>query len=137
LNFRLLVHDLFHLVGRQVLTELRVHLVIALEERLGRRDTFLDVAEHGLGRIELRLLFQKSDRIALSRKRLADETLVLAGHDFQQRALAGAVQAQDADLGAVVKRQPDVLEHFGVGRMNFPETLHRVDKLGHRLNADC
>ncbi len=65
-------------------------------------------------------------------KRLADEARVLAGHDLQQRALARAVQAEHADLRAGIERQPDVFEHFGVGRMDLPETLHGVDELRHR-----
>ena len=56
---------------------------------------------------------------------------VLAGHDPQQRALPGAVQAEDADLRARQERQPDVLENAGVGRVDLPEPLHRVDKLWH------
>ena len=94
-----------------------------------RRDAFLDVAEDVLRGIELRLLRQEADRDAGGRQRLADEIRVLAGHDLQQRALAGAVQAEDADLGAGKKREPDVLEDLGVGRMNLPQPLHRVDVL--------
>jgi hypothetical protein len=66
---------------------------------------------------------------------LADEALILAGHDLQERALARAVEAEHADLGAVVERQPDVFEHFGVGWVNLPETFHGVDELGHVYGA--
>ena len=69
------------------------------------------------------------------------KVVILAGHDAQQRAFSGAIEAEDADLGAEVERQPDVFEDFGVGRMHLPETLHRVDKLGHKIlrlqSADC
>jgi hypothetical protein len=61
LDLRLLVHDLLHLVRREIFAEPGVHLVVALEQRLGRRHAFLDVAEHGLGGIELRLLLEKAD----------------------------------------------------------------------------
>ena len=47
---------------------------------------------------------------ARHRHRLAFELLVLAGHDAQQARLAGAVQAQHADLRAGKERQRDVLE---------------------------
>ena len=47
---------------------------------------------------------------------------VLAGHDLEQRALAGAVEAEDADLRAGQKREPDVLEEAS-------ECFHRVDVL--------
>jgi hypothetical protein len=33
----------------------------------------------------------------------AAEVLVLAGHDLEQRALAGAVETEDADFRAVVE----------------------------------
>ena len=84
-------------------------------------------------RIEARLLRQEPDGDAVGRKRFADELVVFARHDLQQRALARAVQAEHADLGAGEKREPDVLEDDGVGRMNLPEAFHRVDVLhGHR-----
>ena len=60
---------------------------------------------------------------------LADELLDLAGHDLQQRALAGAVEAQHADLGAREERQPDILQDLAVGRIDLPQILHYVDVL--------
>ena len=57
--------------------------------------------------------------------------LVEARHDLEQRGLAGAVGADDANLRAVVERQVDVLEDDGVGRIDLPEPLHRVDELRH------
>src|SRR5262249_14769549 len=89
-------------------------------------------AEHGLLRIELRLLMQEADRDPLGWKRLAEKARVLAGHDLQERALPRAVQAEHADLRAEVERQPDVFENLGVGRMNLPEPLHGVNKLRHK-----
>jgi hypothetical protein len=47
-------------------------------------DALLHVLQHGLRGIELRLLRQEADRVALADERLADEVLVLAGHDAQQ-----------------------------------------------------
>ena len=61
LDLGLLVDDLVHLLGRQVLAELRIQLVVAGQERLDLGDPFLDVPEHGLRRIELRLLVEKPD----------------------------------------------------------------------------
>ena len=68
-------------------------------------------------------------RDALAGKRFAGEVLLDAGHDLEQRRLAGAVGAEHANLGAGEKREPDVLENDGVGRMGLPETLHREDVL--------
>ena len=65
--------------------------------------------------------------------------LVLAGHDPQQRALAGAVQAEHADLRAGEEREPDVLEDDVVGLVNLAQTLHGVDELRHSSDsvAEC
>src|SRR4030095_16772237 len=131
LDARLLVHDLLHLLGRQVFAELGVDIVVPRQQRLDLGDALFDVAEDIFRGIELRLLVQEADRDTLGGKRLAEKAGVLAGHDLQQRALAGAIQTEDADLGAEIERQPDVLEYFAVGRVHLPEALHRVDKLRH------
>src|SRR5205823_1786649 len=86
--------------------------------------------EHGLVSVELWLLGQEAGRHALAEERLADEILILAGHDAQQRALARAVEPQHADLGAVEERQPDALEDLALGRDHFAEVLHRVNEFG-------
>ena len=125
----LLLEHLVHLLGRELLAELHVQLVVAIEQRLRRGHAFLDVALHVLVGIEPRLLRQEPHRDAVGRKRFADELGVLAGHDPQQRALAGAVEAEDANLRAGQKREPDVLEDDAVGRMDLPEAFHRVDVL--------
>ena len=132
LDARLFVEHLLHLLRRQILAQLRVHIVVAGQQGAGLGDTLLDVAQHRLRVVEPGLLRQKPDRDALAGKRLAEEAGVLAGHDSQQRALAGAVGAQHADLRAEVEREPDVLEHSGIGLMDLSETLHGVDELRHR-----
>ena len=60
LHLGLLLEDLVHLLGRQLLAELRVDLVEARQQRAHWRDALLDVAEHGLRRVERRLLRQIS-----------------------------------------------------------------------------
>jgi hypothetical protein len=50
--------------------------------------------------VELRLLRQVADLQAGHRHGFAFDVLVDAGHDLEQRALARAVDAQHADLGA-------------------------------------
>jgi hypothetical protein len=133
----LLLHHLVHLGRRQILPELHVQLVVAVENRLRRGDAFLDVAFDGLGRVEPGLLRQEADRDAVGGKRLADELGIFAGHDPEQRALARAVQTEHADLGARKKREPDVLENDGVGRMDLPEAFHRVDVLHGYTPDEC
>ena len=134
LDPRLLVEHFLHLVRRQILAELRVDLVVSRQQRLGLGHAFLDVAEDILVGIEPRLLVEHADRDAGGRKRLAEKLLVLAGHDLENGALPRAVQTEHADLGAGEKREPDVFEDPGVGRMHLPETLHGVDELGHSWN---
>ena len=125
----LLLEELVHRLGGHLFPELHIELVVAIEERLDLRDAFLDVAAHGFGWIEAWLLLQKADGNAVGRKRLADELGVLARHDAKQRALACAVQPEHADFRARQKRQPDVFQYDGVGRMNLPEAFHCVDVL--------
>ena len=129
----LFVEHFLHLFRREIFAEPGVHFVVARQQRFGGGDALFDVAEHGFRRVEPWFLVQKADRNPLAGKRFADEARVFAGHDLEERALAGAVQAEHADLGAEVERQPDVFEHFGIGRVHFPEPLHRVDKLRHRI----
>ena len=88
----------------------------------------LDVLEHILARVELRLLRQIADGDVLARPGLALEVLVDAGHDLHQRRLAGAVRADDADLGAVIELQVDVVEH---------RLLGAGEGLGHVLHDKC
>ena len=68
---------------------------------------FLDVAAHVLGRVELGLLRQEPDAEPVGGERLTEEVVVDSGHDPEQGALARAVGAQHADLGAGQERQPD------------------------------
>src|SRR5437867_12075462 len=131
LNPRLLVHDLLHVVWRQIFAELRVQIVVAREQRLDSSNPLLHVPQDRLRRIEPRLLLQEADRDAVRGKRFADEARVLARHDSQQRALARPVQAEYADLRAEIKRQPDVVEDLDIRRVDLAEALHRVDELRH------
>src|SRR5262249_12880202 len=89
----------------------------------------LDVLAHVFLWIELRLLGQEADAGAFRRKGLAGEVLVDPGHDAQQRALAGSVRAQHADLGAGIERQPDALEDLLALRRDLAQVLHREDVL--------
>jgi hypothetical protein len=79
--------------------------------------------------VERRLLRQIANRDALTRKGFAAEVRVETGHDFEQRRLAGAIRAENANLRAGEKRKPDVLENDGIGRMCLPEPLHSEDVL--------
>ena len=81
--------------------------------RVGATACF-EVAEHVLGLVEARLLRHVADGEARRQAGGAEEVLVFQGHDAQQPALAGAVAADDADLGAGIEGQPDVLEDLAL-----------------------
>ena len=100
-----------------------------VEQALRVRHRQLDVSQHVLGRIQRGLLGQVADADAVGRLGVAEEVLVHARHDAQERRLPGAVRAEHADLGARVERQIDPLQHLLVGRVDPPEVLHRVDVL--------
>ena len=104
-----LVLQLGHLVGGLV-GVVRGDLVVAVEQRLLRRDALHDVLAHGLLRVELRLLLEVADAGALGDPAFAAELSVDAGHDAQQRRLARAVDAEHADLGVRVEGQMDVVQ---------------------------
>ncbi len=72
----------------------------AIEQVTERAHAVLDVAAHVLGRVELGLLPEETDR--RSRVELGDAggRLLEAGHDPHQRRLARPVRAEHPDLGA-------------------------------------
>ena len=102
----------------------------AAEERAGRGHALLDVAEHVLRRVEPRLLREVADPDALGRARLAEEVLVDAGHDAEERRLAGAVRPEHADLGAREEREVDPAEDLALRRHDLPKVAHGEDVLG-------
>jgi hypothetical protein len=59
----------------------------------------------------------------------AGKILVDAGHDAQQRRLAGAVDAQHPDLRIGVEGQMDVVQDLLRWRKGLGQTLHVVDEL--------
>ena len=104
--------------------------VVLVEQRLDLVDAVEDVALDVLGRIELGLLAQEPDGEAGREARLAVEPVIEPGHDPQQARLAGAVRPDDADLGARIERQGDVLEDGPIGRVVPGELVRRVDEFG-------
>src|SRR5439155_23053642 len=84
----------------------------------------LDVAAHVLCGIELRLLRQVADAQAVGGKRLTEKVPVDAGHDAEQRRLAGAVGAEHPDLRPVEKREIDPAQDLPLGRDDLAQILH-------------
>ena len=97
---------------------------------------FLDRFTHGLGRVQFRFLRQVANLDARLRARFALEIGVHAGHDLQHGGLAGAVQAQQADLRAREEGQRDVLDDLPLGRDHLGHAVHGVDVLrGHEVSV--
>jgi hypothetical protein len=90
--------------------------------------TLLDDLSHGLARIELRFLFEKTDGEAGRNRRAALEFLIDAGENPKQRTLSGSIQADDADFRAVKIGKVDVLKN-GFLVVVLADSNHGVDEL--------
>jgi hypothetical protein len=104
--------------------------VVLVDEVPDRGDAVHDVALHVLGRVELWLLAQEPDAEARGQAGLAGEAIIEAGHDPEEARLARPVRADDADLGARIERDRDVLEDRPVRRVVPGEAVGAVDELG-------
>ena len=104
--------------------------VVLIDEALDLADAVEHVALDVLARVELGLLAQVAHGEAGREARLAGEPVVEPGHDPQQARFAGAVRPDDADLGARVERDRDVLEHRPIGRVVPGELVRGVDEFG-------
>src|SRR6185295_8839932 len=103
---------------------------VADDPRLG--DALADGVEHGAGEIELRLLRDVADAHALHRLQHAVVEVLDSGDDLQQRRLAGAVAADQADALAGVERERSAVEQRDVAEREM-----RVDERedGHRSRS--
>jgi hypothetical protein len=127
-----LLEQLVGIVGRHLLGD----LVEALDHRLGLGDALLHVAEHRLGLVELRLLLEDADAVARHQPRIAVGRLLNPGHQLQQRRFAGAVRADDADLGSGKEGQGDVVKDHLVA-VRLADSTHLIDELGHVFKGRC
>jgi hypothetical protein len=113
---------------------LRVFRVDLLEALLRGEDlaqALLHRLAHGVAGFELRLLRQVADADSGHRGRLAFVLLVDARHDAQHGGLARAIEPQQADLGAGVERDGDVLDDLALGRNDLAHADHGIDVLRH------
>ena len=111
-QFALAVDEPRHFLVVHRLHEFGIHLFVFLEQCYGCRASFLDHFADGLRVVQLRFLFQIAHRVAGREHDFALIVLVQSGDDFHQRRFSRSVQTDDPDLGAVEKRQVDVVEHF-------------------------
>ena len=77
--------------------------------------------------VEERLLLQIADGVAGGQDGLAQVLLVDPGHNLQQGAFAGAVEAQHADLRAVEIGQIDIAQDGAIGWNGFAHADHGID----------
>ena len=134
LKLGLLGDDLVHLVIGQLFGKPCADLVEPVHELLRLAKAGQDVAGDIHAGVELRLLRKITDLDAVGRPGLAVELGIETGHDLQQCRLAGAVQAEDADLGARKEGQADVLQHFLAAGPGFGQAVHHIDVLVARHN---
>ena len=113
-----------HLVG---------DVVEVIQQLLDVRQAQADVADDIQVRIQLGLLGQVAHGVALRQPGLAHEVGIEARHDAQHGGLAGAVAADDADLGPRVEGQVDALQDLTATGVDLLEVPHVIDELlGHR-----
>ena len=114
---------------------LGAHLVEALD--LGKQVAKgqLDVLANGLVLVKRGLLLQDAHGVAGAEHGLAVGDVLEAGHDLEQRGLAGAVGAHHADLGAGEDAHRDVVQDdlvvdglAGADQL-VHELCHRVSRL--------
>ncbi len=119
-----LVHERVGVVGRHLLGDLVEPVELALD--LG--DTLLDVLQDGLVLGQRRLLEQDADGVAGGEEGVTVGRLLQTGHDLQDRRLAGAVRADDADLRSRVEARRHVVEDHLVA-VRFARLAHGVNEL--------
>ena len=128
LQLRLLVDELFHLIGAGLAHTVADRFVL-VQQRHQLLLPFLDDLFDRLVEVELRFLFEQSDAVALRASDLTDVVGIGPGNDFEQRAFSGSVQTQHADLGAVVKAQVDVAQDLLLRRIDLADTDQRKNHL--------
>ena len=87
---------------------------------------------HGLFGIELRLLREVADLDPGHRNGFAFDVRVDPRHDLEERRLAGAVQTENADLGAREEGKGNVLEDLSLRRNHLADAIHREYVLSHK-----
>ena len=90
----------------------------------------LDVVEHRRALGQGRLLLEHPDRGVRVDDRVAVVGVLEARHDLEEGGLAGAVGADDSDLGAVQEGQGDVVEDHLVA-VGLAHVAQREDVLSH------
>ena len=104
--------------------------VVRVDQPLHGGDAVEDVALDVLRRVEPRLLAQVPDRETGREAGIAGEPVVEPGHDPKEARLPRPVRPDDADLGAGVEGDRDVLEDGLVRRVVPGKLVGGVDEFG-------
>ena len=134
LKVGLLGDDLVHLVIGQLFGKSGADLVETIHQLLRLAKSGQNITGDIHAGVEFRLLRQITDLDAVGRPGLAIELCIEPGHDLQQCRLAGAVQAEDTDLGTGKEGQADILQHFLAAGPDFGQAVHYIDVLVARHN---
>ena len=122
-------HELVALGLRELLGQLLVELLEALEQRAGLGDALLHVAEDVLGRVEPRVLRQEADRVPSAGNASPAKSFSTPAMIFRSVDLPAPFKPEDADLGARQEREIDALQNLALRRDDLPQIDHRVDVL--------
>ena len=113
----LLREQFFHLFRLHRLPQTGVDCLEPDEDGPRRGDGLHDVLKHRLRRVEPRLLLQIAGRVAVGEAGFPFVLPVDARHDLHERALSGAVAAEEADLRPRIEGDIDVLEQFPLSEL--------------------
>ena len=105
-----LSHDLVHLLLWEIFAKLHTDFFVRLEQVTNRLNCLLDVVANRQVFEQLRLLRHVTDGHAFGEACDAFKFLVLTGHDPHQGRLSSTVLTDDANLGAIVEHQADVVQ---------------------------
>ena len=140
LNRSLAVHQRLHLVGvieDLLIHELGVDFLVLLEDAHNLLCALFDHLPDRLAFVQLGLLRQITYGVPIGPNHLALIGLVQPRDDLHHGRLTGSIGSNDADFGAVVKGQVDVLENVFSGRCGLVDLDHREYDLlvvAHDLN---
>ncbi len=113
-----------------------IDCLITLEQVKDRLDSFFNHLADGLIRVELGLLVEHTNAVALGKGDLPGVAVVLAGDNPQQGTFPRAIQPKNTNLGAIEKAQRDIPQDLLVGgredsanpdhRKNYLFIIHKI-----------
>ena len=77
--------------------------------------------------LQMRVLLEVAHRVAGREDNFALIVFVESGDDLEQGGFAGAIESDDANLGAIEEGEVDVFQHLFLGREGFAHAHHRED----------